>query len=162
MKKKSATQGFISYGIISMKSLSCCYGPLVHLVTYLQGSSMNIDQKTPYGGIDISLEAVASVAGRAASECYGVVGLAPKSKSVVDNVAALLKAEEFAKGVTTRRGKKGFEVDLYLYGAYDVKLTEVVSEVRKKVKYDLEKTFGVKFEAVNVYIQDIREREAGQ
>lgn len=121
---------------------------------------MNIDQKTPYGGIGISLDAIALVAGQAASECYGVVGLAPKAKNLVDNVAMLLKTEEFAKGVTIRRGaKKGYEVDLYLFGASGVKLSEVLYEVQKKVKYDLERTFAMKFDAINVYIQDVKEVE---
>ena len=116
---------------------------------------MNIDQKTPYGGIGISLEAIASVAGKAASECYGVVGLASKNKNLVDNVAILLNTEEFSKGVTIRRtAKKEYE-----FGASGVKLSEVLSEVQKKVKYDLERTFGIKFHAVNVYIQDVREVE---
>ena len=121
---------------------------------------MNIDQKTPYGGIGISLEAIASVAGKAASECYGVVGLASKNKNLVDSVAIPLNTEEFSKGVTIRRtAKKEYEVDVYLFGASGVKLSEVLSEVQKKVKYDLERTFGIKFHAVNVYIQDVREVE---
>jgi uncharacterized alkaline shock family protein YloU len=53
--------------------------------------------------------------------------------------------------------KKGYEIDVFLLCAYGVKLPEVCSEVQKKVKYDLEKTFGMKFAAVNVYVQDIKE-----
>ncbi|MGM9813553.1 MAG: Asp23/Gls24 family envelope stress response protein [Candidatus Enteromonas sp.] len=121
---------------------------------------MNIDQKTPYGGIGISLEAIAMVAGNAASECYGVVGLASKTRNLVDNVALLLKSSEFSKGVAIRRdAKKGYEVDIYIIGAAGVKLSEVLSEVQKKVKYDLERTFSMKFSAVNVYLQDVKERE---
>jgi uncharacterized alkaline shock family protein YloU len=37
-----------------------------------------------------------------------------------------------------------------------VKMTEIITEVQKKVKYDLEKKFIVKFKAVNVYIQSIK------
>jgi uncharacterized alkaline shock family protein YloU len=118
---------------------------------------MNIDKRTPYGGIDISMEAVASVAGGAASECYGVVGLAPRTRSLSDQVYSLLGNEEYAKGIVCRKVKKGYEIDVFLLCAYGVKLPEVCSEVQKKVKYDLEKTFGMKFAAVNVYVQDIKE-----
>jgi uncharacterized alkaline shock family protein YloU len=59
---------------------------------------MTINQKTPYGGIAISMEAIASVAGGAASECYGVVGLASKN-SLRENINELLKKEDYVKGV---------------------------------------------------------------
>ncbi len=117
---------------------------------------MGIDQITPYGGINISIEAIASVAGKAASECYGVVGLASRS-SLRESVFELLKVEDYVKGIYARKGKKGYEVDIYVYCAYGIKLTEVASEVQKKVKYELEKTFGIKFAGVNVFIQDIKD-----
>ncbi|HBM69833.1 MAG TPA: Asp23/Gls24 family envelope stress response protein [Firmicutes bacterium] len=117
---------------------------------------MSINQKTPYGGIDISMEAIASVAGKAASECYGVVGLASKN-SLRDNISELLRVEDYVQGVYAKKTKKGYQVDVYLYLAYGVKLNEILSEVQKKVKYVLEKTFEIKFESVNVFVQDIKE-----
>ncbi len=119
---------------------------------------MSIKEKTPYGGIDISMEAIASVAGKAASECYGVVGLSSKN-SLKDNIFELLKAEDYVKGVYAHKGKKGYEVDVYVYCAYGVKLNEILSEVQKKVKYVLEKTFEMRFASVNVYVTDIKEIE---
>jgi len=118
---------------------------------------MTINQKTPYGGIAISMEAIASVAGGAASECCGVVGLASKN-SLRENINELLKKEDYIKGVYASQSKKsGYEVDVYIIVAYGVKITEVVSEVQKKVKYVLEKTFQIPFNAVNVYVQDVKD-----
>ena len=65
---------------------------------------MSINQKTPYG-IDISMEAIASVAGKAASECYGVVGLASKN-SLRDNISELLRVEDYVQGVYAKKQKK--------------------------------------------------------
>ena len=118
---------------------------------------MNIGKKTQYGAIDIGLDAIASVAGAAACSCYGVAGLAPKSKSLVDNVATLLKEEEWFKGVGICKTKKGYEISVYIFGVYGVKLSEVLSEVQKRVKYELQKTFGIPLPAVNVYVQDVKE-----
>ncbi len=117
---------------------------------------MNIDKKTPLGGIDISSEAIASVAGSAASECYGVVGLVPKS-ALTEAAKELLRLDEYVKGVYVRGGKKGFEVDVYIACAYGVKLSEVASEVQKRVRYEIEKTFEVKLSAVNVFVIDVQE-----
>jgi len=116
---------------------------------------MGIDKKTVYGGINISLEAIASVAGTAATECYGVVGLASKN-SLRENIADLLKEDSFYKGVFAKKDKDDYSVDLYIIVAYGVKITEVVSEVQKKVKYVLEKTFDIKFKGVNVFVQGLK------
>jgi uncharacterized alkaline shock family protein YloU len=120
---------------------------------------MVIGNETPHGSINISLEAIASVAGDAASECYGVVGLASKN-SLRENINELLKKDDYVKGVYCRGDKKkGYEVGVYLYVAYGVKITEVVSEVQKKVRYVLEKTFSIPFKTIDVYVQDIKEIE---
>ncbi|MCQ2771781.1 MAG: hypothetical protein MJ238_00670 [Bacilli bacterium] len=36
-------------------------------------------------------------------------------------------------------------------------MTEVMSEVQKKVSYVLEKTFQIPFKKVNVFVQDVKE-----
>lgn len=113
---------------------------------------MSIDKQTPYGGINISVEAIASVAADAATSCYGVLGLASKTASVFE---AVLGKKEYAKGVMPHKIKDGYEVDLYIVVAYGVKITEIVTEVQKKVKYVLEKSFDIKFKAVNVYVQSV-------
>ena len=117
---------------------------------------MKIQEQTPYGDIDISLEAIATIAGQAAEGCYGVIGLAPRA-SIRDAVSEILKLEDYKQGVYVRKNKKHFEVDVYLCCAYWVKLTESLSEVQKKIKYELEKTFGIKFAAINVYAVSIQE-----
>lgn len=116
---------------------------------------MVIDKQTPYGGINISMEAIGAVAGAAAMEVYGVVGMSSKD-SLRENINDLLKSENYYKGVTPRKTKEGYEVDIYVVVAYGVKITEVVAEVQKKVKYVLEKTFDIKFKAINVYVQGLK------
>ena len=117
---------------------------------------MNIDRTTQYGSIDISLEAIATVAGNAATQCYGVVGMASK-KNIIDEIEALKKKDAFSKGVIAKRTKGNtFELDFFIIVAYGVRITEVVAEVQKRVKYDLEKKFNIKFKAINVYVQGIK------
>ncbi len=113
---------------------------------------MTIDKKTPYGGINISIDAISAVAGSSTSECYGVVGIS--SKNLEHNET--LSKENYGKGVIVRKGKEGYEVDLYIIVAYGVKITEVITEVQKKVKYVLEKTFDIKFRSINVYVQSMK------
>src|SRR5574344_1803744 len=117
---------------------------------------MTIDKKTPYGGIDISTEAIASIAGNAAIECYGVVGLANKN-SIRENINELLKSNNYSKGVVCKKGKDGYIVEVYIVVAYGLKITEIVSEVQNQVKYFLEKAFDIKFKSINVYVQSLKE-----
>jgi uncharacterized alkaline shock family protein YloU len=119
------------------------------------GKHMTIDKKTPYGGINISMEAISVVAGSATAECYGVVGITSKY-AIKDDTYETLTKDNLTKGVISRKGKDGYEVDLYIIVAYGVKITEVITEVQKKVKYVLEKTFDIKFKAINVYVQSMK------
>lgn len=118
---------------------------------------MTVEKITPTGGIDISAQAIASVAGSAAIECYGVVGLSAKD-SISDRVDNLLGKQNFQQGIICEKEKKGgYNINLYLVVASETRITEIVTEIQKKVKYILEKTFGIKFEKVNVYVQGIKE-----
>ena len=115
---------------------------------------MNIDKTTPLGGINISFEAIASVAGDSANSCFGVVGLSARN-SLKDDVNYLLGRNDFSKGVHVQKHRKDYVVSVYLLIAPDVKVSEIAVEAQKKIKYDLEKTFGIMFASVNIFVQGI-------
>ena len=117
---------------------------------------MNIDTKTPYGGIDISPEAIASVVGNAVCDCYGVVGLAPKALPA-NEPGEILTPENYIKAIRAKKTKQGYEIDIYLYLCFGMKIPEILSEVQKKVKYVLKQTFDLPLQAVNVFVQDMKE-----
>jgi uncharacterized alkaline shock family protein YloU len=116
---------------------------------------MSISKKTPLGQINISSEAIRQLAAAAALSSYGVIGIAEKTLLREPSLQPL-KVKDYNKGVFISKNKDAFVVDLYLICAYGVKMTEIIIEVQKKVKYDLEKKFSVRFKAVNVYIQSIK------
>jgi uncharacterized alkaline shock family protein YloU len=116
---------------------------------------MSIFKKNPLGQINISSEAIGQLAASAALSSYGVIGIAEKTLLREPSLTPL-KVKDYNKGVFISKSKDAFVVDLYLICAYGVKMTEIITEVQKKVKYDLEKKFTVKFKAVNVYIQSIK------
>lgn len=47
-------------------------------------------------------------------------------------------------------------VDLYLVLGYGVKISEVVSEVQKRVKYTVEKALNMDVKEVNVHVEGIK------
>ncbi len=114
-----------------------------------------IEKNTQLGNINFSHEVVAQTAGGAATECYGVVGMASQ-KMLKDGFYELLKKDNFSRGIITRDGLTGLIVDMYIFVGYGMKISEIVYEVQKKVKYVLEKSLDVRVEAVNVYVQGIK------
>ncbi|MDF9825021.1 putative alkaline shock family protein YloU [Breznakia sp. PF5-3] len=116
---------------------------------------MSITKNTKYGDINISKEAITTLAGGIVSESYGVVGMASQ-KFLKDGWAELLRKENFSKGVVVKEKDGALELDLYIIVSHGVKISEVVLEVQKKVKYMMEKTLDVDFETVNVFVQGIK------
>ena len=116
---------------------------------------MTVEKKTNYGSISVSEEAVASLAGGVITESYGVVGMASK-QILKDGWAELLKKENYTKGVVVRNSKAGLEIDLYIVVSFGVKISEVVTEAQKKVKYMLEKSLSQEVAQVNVFVQGVR------
>ena len=108
-----------------------------------------IEKNTNLGSVNISLDVVSTVAGGAATECYGVVGMASQKK-LKDGFYELLKKENYSKGIIASDGETG------LILGYGIKINEILVEVQKKVKYVVESTLDVKVEAVNVYVQGLR------
>ena len=115
---------------------------------------MTIEKSGVKGNISITMDAIASIAGNAATECYGVVGMVPKT-GLKASIAELLRLDNYKKGVFARESKTGIEVEMYIMVAYGLKITEVVSEVQKKVKYVLETTLDIEISAINVYVQGV-------
>ncbi|MDH6367101.1 MULTISPECIES: Asp23/Gls24 family envelope stress response protein [Breznakia] len=116
---------------------------------------MSITKNTQFGDINISKEAITTLAGGITTECYGVVGMASQ-KLLKDGLAELLRKENYAKGVVVNEKDGHLELDLYIVVSHGVKISEVVVEVQKKVKYMMEKSLDVDFDTVNVYVQGVK------
>lgn len=116
---------------------------------------MTIRKKTAFGHVQIDNEAIAALTGSAVIECYGVVGMTSQ-RVLHDGFIELLKKENYAKGVIIRNNPEGIAVDLYVVIGYSVKVTEVIHEIQKRVKYTLEKSLNIDVLTVNVYVQGIK------
>ena len=111
---------------------------------------------TKLGGINVSIDAIASMTGAIVTECYGVVGMASK-QFFKDGMAVLLRKENNSKGVVVKETREGaLELEIYVIICYGVKITEVVSEIQKKVKYQLGKTLDIELSAINVFVQGVK------
>ncbi|WP_114571119.1 Asp23/Gls24 family envelope stress response protein [Exiguobacterium flavidum] len=116
---------------------------------------MAIEMKTTYGKIDVDNDVVAMLAGGAAMECFGVVGMASQAQ-IKDGIAELLKRENFARGVIVRQMKDQVHVDMHIIVSYGTKISEVANNVQSRVKYTLSQALGLEVTSVNIFVQGVR------
>lgn len=116
---------------------------------------MTIEMKTKFGQIDISNEVIATIAGGAAIDCYGIVGMASKNQ-IRDGLTEILRKENFSRGVVIRQENDELHIDMYIIVSYGTKISEVAFNVQSKVKYTLKKTIGMSADTVNIYVQGVR------
>ena len=110
-----------------------------------------------YGIIDISPEVFANLVGFAATACYGVVGMANKSKT--DGIVRLLKRESMDKGVKVTVEEDGVVIDLHIIVEYGTNICAISQSIMSRVKYFIENATGFVAKTVNVYVDGIRTDE---
>ena len=116
---------------------------------------MAVKMMTQNGLIEMSNDVIATVVGGAATDVFGIVGMASK-KQIKDNIDEILRKENYLKGVVVRQEENGVAVDVYTIVSYGTKISEVSRNVQEKVKYNLETMLGVTANSVNVFVQGVR------
>ena len=116
---------------------------------------MSIELQTKHGQIEISIDVIATIAGGAAVDCYGIVGMASKNQ-LKDGISEILRKENFSKGVIVRQDDEQVHIDMYIIVSYGTKISEVAHNVQSKVKYTLDKTVGLAVDSVNIFVQGVR------
>lgn len=116
---------------------------------------MPVNKRTNKGQIKISDNAIATLAGTTVNECYGIVGVVSQNY-LKDGYSALLKKENYAKGIVIKNLKTGLKIDVYVIIIYGVKISEVVLGLQQRVKYVLEETLNMDVSEVNVHVEGIK------
>ncbi len=115
---------------------------------------MSAKIKTQYGEIFISDDVIATIAGLATTECYGLVGMAVKNTK--DGIVELLKRDSLSKGVKVTAEEDQIIVDLYIIVEFGTKISTVADNIISKVKYTMETMTGLKVKSVNINVQGVR------
>lgn len=116
---------------------------------------MSVALKTAYGQIDVSTDVIAAIAGGAAIDCYGIVGMASQQQ-LKDGLTELLRKENFSKGVVVHPENGNISIDMYIIVSYGTKISEVAHNVQTTVKYQLDKMLGLAVDSVNIFVQGVR------
>ena len=106
------------------------------------------------GVITISPDVFTNITGAAATNCYGVKGMAVRSKT--DGLVHLLRRESMAKGVKVRfNDDDTVSIELHIIVDNGVNLTAVSHSIMSEVRYIVEKVTGVKVKSVDVCVDSM-------
>ena len=106
------------------------------------------------GSVNVSASVYTDIAGTAASNCFGVKGMA--ARSVSDGVYHLLRKESMAKGVKVDFHEDDtISIDLHIIVDNNVNLSAVGSSIISEVRYVVTSCTGTQVQAVNVYIDSM-------
>ncbi|WP_026894102.1 Asp23/Gls24 family envelope stress response protein [Clostridiisalibacter paucivorans] len=114
-------------------------------------SEVNNDNKE-YGQIKIADDVVGVIAGLAATEIDGVVGM---SGGLTGGISEIIGRKNLSKGVKVEVGDKEASIDLYIIVEYGVKIPEVAWKIQENVKNAVENMTGLNTIEVNIHIQGV-------
>ena len=106
------------------------------------------------GSVCVSTNVYTDIAGTAASNCFGVKGMA--ARSVTDGLYHLLRKESMSKGVRVHFHEDNtISIDLHIMVDNGVNLTAVGASIISEVRYVVTKCTGTEVRAVNVFIDSM-------
>ncbi|MDD6023482.1 MAG: Asp23/Gls24 family envelope stress response protein [Oscillospiraceae bacterium] len=109
---------------------------------------------TEKGLVTISTNVFTNIAGMAATNCFGVKGMAVRSRT--DGLVHLLRREAMDKGVlVTYNEDETVSIDLHVMMDHGINIAAVAPAIINQVSYVVTKTTGVSVKDVNVYIDSI-------
>ena len=113
-----------------------------------------IRHDTENGSVNVSTSVYVDIAGTAASNCFGVKGMA--ARSVKDGVYHLLRKESARKGVNVEfHDDESITINLHIIVEHGINLTAIGNSIISEVRYVVSKTTGTAIRDVNVYIDSV-------
>ena len=115
------------------------------------------DKQSVCGGLSVANGVISDMAGYAALETYGVVGMA--APTLTDGIAKLLPRARLRRGVTVKVLEDStVKIDLYIVVEYGVSLSEVSRMLAENVRFTLENSAQIPVADVQVHVQGIKVR----
>lgn len=113
-----------------------------------------IQLNSEQGAVSISSAVFSNITGIAATNCFGVKGMA--YRSMTDGLVHLLRREAMSKGVSiTYNEDSTISVELHIIVENGVNLPAVCSSIMNEVRYVVTKNTGVEVKAVDVCVDSM-------
>ena len=109
---------------------------------------------TDQGEITVSNAVFTTITGAAATNCFGVKGMA--YRSMTDGLVHLLRRESMSKGVkVTYNEDNTVSIELHIVVENGVNIATVCRSIMSEVKYVVTKNTGVEVRDVNVCVDSV-------
>ena len=113
-----------------------------------------IQLNSEQGAVTISSAVFSNITGIAATNCFGVKGMA--YRSMTDGLVHLLRREAMSKGVSVTSNDDGtISVELHIIVENGVNLPAVCSSIMNEVRYMVTRNTGVEVRAVDVCVDSM-------
>jgi uncharacterized alkaline shock family protein YloU len=113
-----------------------------------------IQFKSDRGEISVSSAVFSNITGIAATNCYGVKGMA--YRSMTDGLVHLLRREAMSKGVSiTYNEDNTISIELHIIVENGVNIPAVCRSIMNEVRYVVTKNTGVEVETVDVCVDSM-------
>ena len=113
-----------------------------------------IKYATDLGEVSVSSAVFSNITGMAATNCFGVKGMA--YRSMTDGLVQLLRREAMSKGVKiTYNEDDSISIELHIIVENGVNLTAVCRSIMSEVRYVVNKNTGVTVRDVNVCVDSM-------
>ena len=113
-----------------------------------------IQFKSDQGEISVSSAVFSNITGIAATNCFGVKGMA--YRSMTDGLVHLLRHEAMGKGVkVTYNDDSSISIELHIIVENGVNLPAVCRSIMNEVRYVVTKNTGVPVKAVDVCVDSM-------
>ena len=113
-----------------------------------------IRHENDHGNVNVSTNVYNDIAGTAATNCFGVKGMA--ARSVKDGVYRLLRKEAAGRGVRIHfHDHQSISIDLHIMVDAGVNLSAVAGSIISEVRYVVTRYTNTRIRSVNVFIDSI-------
>ena len=110
--------------------------------------------QTEKGEITISSDVFTNITGAAATNCYGVKGMAMRSKT--DGLVHLLRRESMAKGVLVRVNEdESISIELHIVVEHGVNIAAVCRSIINQVRYMVSENTGASIRSIDVCVDSM-------
>ena len=113
-----------------------------------------IRMNTDIGEISVSSAVFSNITGMAATNCFGVKGMA--YRSMTDGLVHLLRREAMSKGVNVIYNEdESISIELHIIVENGVNIPAVCRSIMNEVRYVVNKNTGAEVRAVDVFVDSM-------
>ena len=105
------------------------------------------------GAIEITNEVFTLISGYAATNCFGVKGMA--FRNMKDGIVSLLKRENMSKGVKATFEDGQVSIEIHIIVEHGVNISTVCQSIMTEIRYNVERLTRIPVKNVNVCVDSI-------